>query len=82
MLSVYGMAIIFGFQYVFNRTFFFTGPTRGNRWLRFRWWYALYDYNSTPSPTEPRTLRRAPRPAVTACSLPLSWSSLRSVLEQ
>ena len=45
LLSIYRVAALFTFQYIFNRTFFFTGPTRANRWLRHRWWYALYDYN-------------------------------------
>ena len=45
LVSVYIMCLTFGFQYIFNRTFFFTGPTRAIRWLRHRWWYALYDYN-------------------------------------
>ena len=33
-----------GFQLCCNRFVFFTGP-RGNKWLRHRFWYALYDYN-------------------------------------
>ena len=32
------------FQMVVNLWIFFTGP-RSNKWLRHRWWYALYEYN-------------------------------------
>ena len=30
------------FQMVLNLCIFFTGP-RSNKWLRHRWWYALYE---------------------------------------
>ena len=32
------------FQVIFNLWVFFTGP-RSNKWLRHRFWYALYEYN-------------------------------------
>jgi hypothetical protein len=42
--TVLGIALTVGFQSVVNLVIFFSGP-RGNKWLRHRWWYALYDYN-------------------------------------
>ena len=32
-------------QKILNSYLFFVGAPSGNRWLRHRWWYALYDYN-------------------------------------
>ena len=32
-------------QKLLNSYLFFVGAPSGNRWLRHRWWYALYDYN-------------------------------------
>jgi hypothetical protein len=38
-----GITMTVVFQLVVNRCIFFTGPI-GSQWLRFRFWYALYEY--------------------------------------
>ena len=47
---VWSLVVAYVFQLVFNKLVWFTSATRfrgghiGNRWLRFRFWYSIYEY--------------------------------------
>ena len=42
--SIGSLLVTVVFQMIVNLCVFFSGP-RGNKWLRYRFWYALYEYN-------------------------------------
>ena len=57
MWTLLAIVLTLGFQLCANRFVFFTGP-RGNKWLRYRFWYTPHACSTAPSQL---LIRRKPR---------------------